>query len=112
MEKIDIIKTKVTAILFIMALGFPLSINSLHYVLYEHDHNYTHHHDISYTNTIESHSNCQWDFSVSDVDFEKITLKTTVLIFIKHIETKNLVYTSQDEFFFSLRAPPAFINIS
>ncbi|MCK5845805.1 MAG: hypothetical protein KAG84_00080 [Bacteroidales bacterium] len=105
-NKIEI-RNKITATLFILAIAIPFFINSLHFIIFEHNHSCSHHHNnISITENTDTHSICLWDFSVSDTNNDKHILNSIAFSYIINIESINLDYYFHLVSFTSLRAPP------
>ena len=98
---------QLNAIILLSAFAMPLILNSFHYILFEHDHNCEHHHQLSISNNSQTHSKCQWDFSVGDFNVNKIKLIRQSYTFIDFIENNNHSYSSKFLRLFALRAPPS-----
>lgn len=100
---------KLKAVLLLTTFLFTLSINSLHFVIFTHEHSCDHEHDtktdISF-NKSESHSICQWNFAKSDSNRQVIS---HIFLDFTHIEFKYNKYSpeySKVIRLYSLRAPP------
>ena len=95
--------------LFILAIMFPFALNSLHYIIFEHNHEHDHHHELSITENNQTHSNCLWDFSIGDFNDNEIELSQQSFTYINAVEVNNHSYKTKLLRFYALRAPPIFI---
>ncbi len=102
-----ILRKKLAALALLIAFTTPFVLNSLHFILFEHhNHAHEHHNELSFNKSTETHSNCLWDFSVSDLYSNEISLNSLSFIFINHQESRNLDFVYSFSFHFGLRAPP------
>jgi len=98
---------RLNAIILLSAFAMPFMLNSFHYIIFEHDHNCEHHHELSITNNTQTHSNCQWDFSLGDFNDNNIDLINQSFTFLGFVENNNQSYTLALLRLFALRAPPS-----
>ncbi len=100
---------KVSALLLLIAFAIPFTLNSLHYVLFQH-----HDHPISiiddnsasFSHNSETHTNCLWDFATSISNIDNIPFFIVENIFIRNQRIINFYILENKLFYFSLRAPP------
>ncbi len=105
MNKNSILRTKLAALMLLIAFTTPFVLNSLHFILFDH-HEHELHNGLSFEENTQTHSNCLWDFSVSDLFSDEISLNSLSFIFINHQESRNLDFVYSFSFHFGLRAPP------
>ena len=103
------IRNRFLALGLLLSLAIPFAINSLHFVIFQHQHNHSlNDSGLRIDNNKETHHNCLWKYSVEELIDNSIIIVNNIENTFQYKETINLIKVVSDLFYFSLRAPPIF----
>jgi len=101
-------KNRILALGLLLSFAIPFAVNSLHFVIFQHNHS-THIENtgVNLNQNNETHNKCLWDYAIEEVLDNSIVINTIIESSFQYSEpiTPKIIVT--DSYFFSLRAPPA-----
>ncbi len=96
------------AIGLLFALSIPISINSLHYVIFHHHlHDFFYSDGKNFVNNLQTHSRCLWLFATEELTDNSIVFSQTKSTFFPHRLLSPQHYCQKAYQDISLRAPPS-----
>jgi len=102
------IRNRILALGLLLSFAIPFTVNSLHFVIFHHDHPQHHKNTgINLNHNEKTHHNCLWDYAIEEVLDNSIVINTIIESSFQYSEpiTPKIIIT--ESYFFSLRAPPA-----
>ena len=101
------ILNRILSISLLLSLSIPFTINSLHFIIFEHhSHNHFSSDGLSIYQNKDTHSLCLWDFATEEIIDNSILITNCDFIYSieKAIIVQNYILININKL--SLRAPP------